>query len=198
MARRAWRTRLAGLAVGAIGLVVATGADAQTEPAPRQVVPVMAAAVAPVAVGAHVRGVKTGVYDAARLVDDATRTCPSIRRLLVALDETDVTVMVEVRDGVSNGRAHLTMMGKAGGARRLRLTVDAGQRWREQAAFLAHKLRHAVEVAGAPEVQDVATFGRLYERIGRPLGGGRYETDAAVAAENRALREAYAAGGRRK
>ncbi len=46
--------------------------------------------------------------------------------------------------------------------------------------------------------KDVEGFGRLYERIGRAVGPGRFETDAAVATENLALREAYTAGARRK
>ncbi len=146
--------------------------------------------------GTRVRGVKTGVYDAAKLIADAAHACPTVRGLLEALEQSDVVVLVEVRDGVSNGRAHLTMNGSRAGVRWLRLTVDAGHRWREQAAFLAHELRHAVEVAAAAEVQDVVSFGWLYERIGRPLAGGRFETDAAVVTENQALREAYTAGGR--
>jgi hypothetical protein len=60
---------------------------------------------------------------------------------------------------------------------------------RQQIAFLAHELRHAVEVAQAPDVRDVAGLLHLYERIGYSLGGGHFETASAVAAENEALRE---------
>lgn len=199
MARAAWRNR--GMAVAA-ALVLAGGlaaaAEVQTEQAPAQASPVGAVSSAPALAGTHVRGVNSGVYDARKLIADAAHSCPSVRGLLEALEQTDVVVLVEVRHGVSNGRAHLTMNGSRAGVRWLRLTVDAGHRWREQAAFLAHELRHAVEVAAAPDVQDVVSFGRLYERIGRPLGAGHFESEAAVVAEKQALREAYTTGGRQK
>ena len=177
----------------------ATAASARTtELAPEQAAPVIAASTAPAALRTHVRAVKTGIYDAGKLVADAERACPTVHVLLEAIERTDLLVMVEVRNATENGRAQTTMMGSRAGTRWLRVTVDAGRQWREQAAFLAHELRHVMEVAAAPDVQDAPGFGRLYERIGRPLGGGHYETDAAVAAEHQALKEAYAPAGRRK
>jgi len=176
---------VAGLAAGA------SNAKAQN-PEPARAVVATSAPAALTAL-AHVRPVKTGVYDAAKLLADAGQACPTVRAMLEALQATDVIVMIELRDRVQNGRAFTTMMGSRAGLRWLRVTVDAGQQWRQQAAFLAHELRHALEVAAAPEVRDVEGFRRLYERIGRPLGEGHFETDAAVAAENQALREAYAA-----
>jgi hypothetical protein len=201
MARDARQGRVGALAVavvlvGVLTIAVAESAG-QTRPDPDQgqaqsqgrTVPAAGAGTTTAAPVAHVRGVKAGVHDGAKLVADSTRTCPSIRRLLEALEGTDVIVFVEVRDGVANGRAQLTMMGSRAGVRWLRVTVDARHMWRQQVAFLAHELRHTVEVAMAPEVRDVAGFLHLYERIGYSVGGGRFETAAAVAAENEALRE---------
>ncbi len=190
MAQAGWRKRLAGIAmVGlAAGLGAAARVEAQARPAAGQ------AGVVPDADTAfpHVRGVRTGVYDAGKLLADAGRACPTVRALLHTIEGTDVAVMVEVRDGLANGRAFTTMMGARAGVRWLRVTIDAGQQRRQQAAFLAHELRHVVEVAAAPEVLDVKGLQRFYERIGQPLGGGHFETEAAVAAEKQALREAYA------
>jgi hypothetical protein len=144
-----------------------------------------------------VRGIKSAMYDGSRLLAESAQASPTVRRLVEALEQSDVVVFLEVRDRVSNGRAQLTFVGGRGGVRWLRMAIDAGQQVRQQIAFLAHELQHAVEVARAPEVQDIDGFRRLYERIGRPLGAGHFETDAAVAAENQALREAYAVKRRR-
>jgi hypothetical protein len=196
MAASAWRSRRIAVAVVLAG-GVAAAAEARADQAAGQAPVVAAVRTAPVLAGPHVRGVRTGVHDAAKFLADAADACPSIRGLVEALERTDVVVLVEMRNDVSNGRAHLTMNGSRAGVRWLRLTVDAGHPWHQRAAFLAHELRHAVEVAAAADVQDVASFGQLYERIGRMVGPGRFETDAAVAAENLALREAYAADRRR-
>jgi hypothetical protein len=199
MARATWRfIGMAVLAGVVSGTVAATSADAQTEPAAARPAPVLAATATSAPTGAHVRGLRTGVYDAAKLIDDASRACPTVRGLVDALDRSDVVVLVEVRGGVSNGRAQMTMLNSRAGVRWLRVAVDGGHQWRQQAAFLAHELRHAVEVAGALDVQDPAGMGRLYGRIGYPLGGGHYETAAAVAAEGLALREAYSFVGQKK
>jgi hypothetical protein len=199
MAQAARRDRLGavvGALLGVLAIAVAESA-AQARPDPDQgqaqsqgrTVPAAGAGTTTAAPVTHVRGVKAGVHDGAKLVADSTRTCPSIRRLVETLERTDVVVFVEVRNGVANGRAQLTMMASRAGVRWLRVTVDARQMWRQQAAFLAHELRHAVEVAQAPEVRDVAGFLHLYERIGYSVGGGRFETAAAVAAENEAMQE---------
>lgn len=145
----------------------------------------------------HVRGIRDAIYDGSRLLANSTEASPTVRRLLEVLEQSDVVVFVEVRDRLSNGRAQLTFVGYRGGVRWLRVAIDAGQQARQQVAFLAHELQHAVEVAHAPEVKDLDGFRRLYSRIGIPLDAGHFETEAAVAAENQALREAYAGKRRR-
>ncbi len=192
MARAAWRQRVdraaVGLLAGALGTVAvqarAAGTGAQA-----------AGAWAPVS---HVRGLPAGVYDGARLLAEAREACPTVRQLLEALEETDVFVLVEIRDRVLNRTGHLTFVGTAHGSRWLRITIDARNRRLEQFAWLAHELRHAVEVAGAPDVQNVDGLRRFYTRVGMNLGEGQFETDAAVAAGREALREAYEAAARRK
>jgi hypothetical protein len=141
---------------------------------------------------------RTGAYDGARLLAEAQETCPTVQRLLDVLQDADVMVMVEIRDGVLNRTGHLTFMGTQHGTRWLRITLEAGNRRLEQMAWLAHELRHAVEVAGAPDVQDMDGLGRFYARIGTNLGDGHFETDAAVNAGHQALEEAYQAAGRKK
>lgn len=192
MARAARRQRVAGAVVAALaGVLVAAAAPgnlaATGEPAANVAVP-----------ASHVRGLRTGAYDGARLLAEAQDASPTVRRLLQVLQDADVMVMVEIRDGVLNRTGHLTFMGTQQGTRWLRITLEAGNRRLEQMAWLAHELRHAVEVAGAPDVQDVDSLGRLYTRIGTNLGDGHFETDAAVEAGHQALEEVYKAAARKK
>jgi hypothetical protein len=56
--------------------------------------------------------------------------------------------------------------------------VRAGPK--ETIALIGHELRHAIEIAEAPDVFDQATMISLYERIGqRGSGLHRYDTLAA-------------------
>ena len=139
----------------------------------------------------HVRGIKDAEYDGSRLLAESAAASATVRRLVETLDQSDVVVFVEMHDRLANGRAQTTFVNCRGGVRWLRIAIDAGQQARQQVAFLAHELQHAVEVARAPEVQNLDGFRRLYERIGIPLDAGHFETEAAVTAERQALREAY-------
>ena len=180
MSRRNQATSVAAVFV-AFGLVAgATLARAQ---------PVSGSGPGSATPATRVRGVRSGVHDGAQLLADASRACPFLQRLIDVLELSDVVVFVELRDDLPNGRAQLTFVASRAGVRWLRISIAAGLMWRQQAAFLAHELQHAVEVARAPEVQDVDGLRRLYERIGYPVGPGRFETTAAVAAENQALRD---------
>jgi hypothetical protein len=62
-----------------------------------------------------------------------------------------------------------------------------------QLALIAHELQHAVEVAAAPHVVDVATLAQEYERIGHAtrhrVEMRSFETLAAIAAARRVLAE---------
>jgi hypothetical protein len=141
---------------------------------------------------ANVRGLRVGRFDAGALVDAAKAVCPTVQRLLDTLQHTDVMVLVEVRDQVLNRTGHLRFIGAGNGRRWVRITIDGGNRQAEQAGWLAHELRHAVEVAAAPNVTDAKELERLYVRIGTNMGNGQFETDAAIAAGKQALDEAYA------
>ena len=49
----------------------------------------------------------------------------------------------------------------------------------DRIALLGHELRHATEVAAAPDVRDEAALARLIARIGWAKSRGQFETDAA-------------------
>jgi len=63
----------------------------------------------------------------------------------------------------------------------------------DQIAALGHELRHAVEIADAPSVVDVASLGELYRRIGFASHGVRkgtgFESRAAIESARRVWAE---------
>jgi hypothetical protein len=194
MASRAWQKRAGWLIFWAIAGMPAAPGEARPAVLDGQAAPTGVTLSTSIA---HVRGIRTGNQDGASLVEESSRICPTVRRLLDVLQQSDVLVLVEVRDRVLNRTGQLTFMGAANGVRWLRITIDGGNIALAQTAWLAHELQHAVEVAKAAEVKDVEGLRLLLQRIGTDLGGGQFETDAAVATGKQALREAYSASGRR-
>jgi hypothetical protein len=114
-----------------------------------------------------------------------------VTALLDSLEQTDVVVYVD--DGIAEAdrpRAYLTFASYVAGTRYLVVHID---RWRvmppECAAWLAHELQHALEIAAAPDVKDAASLARLYHRIGWETRTGKFESTAAQAAGKRVLNE---------
>jgi hypothetical protein len=197
MADTVGRPRGGWLVLGTIaGMLACADAIAQPTPVDSQAALAATGTVVRTASIAHVRGIRTGKRDGAVLVEESRHACPTVQRLLDALQQSDVVVLVEVCDRVLNRTGHLTFIGTSHGTRWLRITIDGGNRQVQQAAWLAHELQHAVEVALAHDVKDVEGLRRLYARIGTARGDGQFETDAAVAAGKQALREVYEAGRR--
>jgi hypothetical protein len=89
----------------------------------------------------------------------------TFRRLVDVLEDSDVIVHVERRAIVSD-TAFLHFVTHAGGNRYLRITLDSELTSDAGVALLGHELQHAVEVARAPWVVDVASFEELYRAIG--------------------------------
>ena len=134
--------------------------------------------------GPHVRPLTPS---ATAFLADATGRSPIVRNLVERLGETDVVVyLAESMDGCApNLRACLTFLVSAAGTRYVIVRVD---RWLvapwDRTAWLAHELEHAIEIAGAPEVQDAASLARFYRRIGWQSGSGRFESHQARATGN--------------
>jgi hypothetical protein len=138
---------------------------------------------------AHVRGHKVGTCDAETLLEGALTGSPTVRRLVAALDASNVYVIVELRDRIVNRSGYLTFIGAAHQVRWLKVTIELGVNHVERGAWLAHELQHAVEIASAPEVQSTESLRRYYARIGHEWSEGHFETDAPIEAGNQALRE---------
>ena len=134
----------------------------------------------------HVRGLGSRTA-ASRLVADAERRSSTVHSLILALEKTDVYVLVEMgnRDGDTPGALYFS--GAGHGTRWLRIVLHVSAKLVEQIALLAHELQHALEIAKAPDVTDTPSLRRLYERIGYSAPTGGYETDAAREVQRRAL-----------
>jgi len=134
----------------------------------------------------HVRGLGSRTA-ATLLVAEASRRSPTVRALILALDKTDVIVLVELENRYGMTPGALYFSGLAHGTRWLRIVLHVSMKPVEQIGQLAHELQHAREVAMVPDVTDAASLGRLYERIGYSVGKGEYETDGACETQRRAL-----------
>ncbi len=126
----------------------------------------------------HVRAVDARI---GRALADGLQRSATLARLVVALDRSDVIVYVE-----SDLRLPMTLAGRMllaatpGGTRYLRIQIARSAGGDDLIAIIGHELRHALEVADAPEVRDEASLIALYQAIGRAgQGAHRYDTVAA-------------------
>jgi hypothetical protein len=152
---------------------------------------VMVAGTAVGATAPHVRGANAEACD---LLVRATAKAPTVARLVQDLEATGVIVVVELRrlrTGVS-GLVQVTAATPE--VRYLRIALSVPNTESELIATLAHELRHALEIAGMPDVRDDASLAAAYRRIGWPaLGNGYFETDAALEAGRAVAKELTAA-----
>jgi len=129
----------------------------------------------------RVRPVRQGPHEAASLFDEAVRRSPTIRRLVAAIEHTDVIVYIE-RVPLRRGRGQLTLMGAGHGSRWLKISLDVRNEGDGGIAWLGHELAHALEVARARQVQSQTSLKMLYMSIGRKsIDEEVYETDGAEA-----------------
>jgi len=129
-----------------------------------------------------------------QLFDAGLVASPTLRALVRRLDSSDVIAyirFVQPRGGIDGS---LQFVGATAGIRYVLIRVVKMPTPGRQLALIAHELQHAVEVAVAPQVVDLQTFAREYERIGRASHYRRhwtrsFETLAAVATGERVLKE---------
>jgi len=129
------------------------------------------------------------------IIDEGVRFSLTFEALVDRLDRSDLVVYVERETRPIEGiEGCLTFISSQAGTRYLRVRVAYISDRARQLAIVAHELRHAVEVADTPRIVDSRSFEREYERFGyeNPYTGVRgraFDTDAAVAAGVRVLRE---------
>jgi len=123
---------------------------------------------------------------------DGCRRSPTMRALVERLDASDLFVHVEA--GRRLGGGYLQFAESTAHGRYARVIVDVDLDVSQLIAVIAHELRHATEIAEAPEIVDRASFQAFYERIGTrrtrcSSGPACYETAAAEDAAAAVFRE---------
>ena len=109
---------------------------------------------------------------AAELLEFGAARFVTFRRIVDAIERTDVIVYIETRPMRLAGALQLVAATAVG--RYLRICVRAPGLESEQAAALAHELWHALEVGTMPEIRDQESLRRSYQRTGH---GGRYSNE---------------------
>jgi hypothetical protein len=130
-----------------------------------------------------------------RLLEQGTRTSPTLRTLVHRLLDSDVVVYLWCEGSspaIPDGR--LTFVSSVGGRRYVVVRLVRLASRERQIAILAHELQHAVEIADAPDVIDHASLEHEYRRIGYVSAGSMaeaisFDTTAAVQAGISVLRE---------
>ncbi len=178
---RASRVAGCGLALWLCGAGVATG-DASPLVEPQEVaggeglsaraVSENQVAAKAVSLQRRVRPVKEGVFETASLLQEAERRSSTIRRLVAALEQTDVVIYIELAPSVPNRSGRLTFVAANRSFRMFRISLDMRNPVDDQIKWLGHELAHALEVGLAPDVRSESTMKGLYARIGRRVDGG--------------------------
>jgi hypothetical protein len=102
-----------------------------------------------------------------RVIDYAVDFSPTLRELLGRLEHSDVVAYIRCDMSIASSTSgNLSFVGHAGGLRYVLIRLRHLGSKPAQAALIGHELRHAVEIADAPSVIDVATFDAEYARIG--------------------------------
>lgn len=144
----------------------------------------------PTAVLARVRADHPRV---AAAIQSGLRHSPTFRALVQAVNATDGLVWVDAGSCGGSVRACLALTVRiAGPYRLLRVVVDTRRPALDMIASLAHELRHALEALNDPTVRSGGAIYFFFQQQGEP-SGGRFETDAAIAAGDQVRRELRAA-----
>jgi hypothetical protein len=125
---------------------------------------------------AHVRGV---TVETQMLIADTMHRSAIVRDLVARLACSDSIVYVEITASPQIPTARTKLVAAAGATRFLRIGINARVSGGDLAAYLAHELQHAVEIAEHEEVRDESGVRQLHLEIGRATGANSFETEAA-------------------
>ncbi len=127
------------------------------------------------------RHVRTTDKNVQRLLRVGVSRSPTFTSLMKRLNASDVIVYIETVPALPTTLAgRLLLMPLANHQRYLRIQITMAGAQNELVALLGHELRHAVEVADAPDVRSESGLVHLYERIGmRSNSPHCYETESA-------------------
>ena len=91
----------------------------------------------------------------------------TFRNLITRLSGADVVVYMRFSRCPGDHAGCLLWASAAPGVRRVLIQLDPfGRSPNELTALLGHELQHALEVADAPEIRDLASFQKAFDRRG--------------------------------
>jgi hypothetical protein len=126
-----------------------------------------------------------------RLLQDAIRRSVTVNRLASRLQNSDVIVLLAMKETERGLVGKTQIVTAAPGARYVMVTLDPRATGMDLVGRLAHELQHVAEIADAPEARDAATLRALLQRIGWRRGDAEnWETKAAIETGRQATREA--------
>lgn len=127
--------------------------------------------------------------EALRTVREGMRRSPTFRRLVEAIEGSDVLVYIEPTHEMPPGAdAFMRWFGANVLFRAVRIGVRIPVSTDRFLALLGHEMQHVTEVAAEPMVRDDRSLDALYRRIGFDSGAG-WETRAARATGELVLQE---------
>ena len=135
--------------------------------------------------------------EARKIIGRAVAASPMVARMIAELQATDLIVGVQTcpMPKLVNGDARV--VAAAGGVRHVRVRLAVPRASSDLVIVLGHELRHALEIAAAPEITDGESLVRVYRRMGASsLRDGLFETEAALEAGRIVAGELKAAEGR--
>lgn len=118
----------------------------------------------------HVRAAEPRIL---ALIDAGTTRSATFRRLIAALDESDVIVYIEpkvTRQALGGYLAH--NITTAGAYRYLHVAIETAGSEGRLIPLLAHELQHAIEVAQSPDARDSESLERVFGRLAVRFGCG--------------------------
>lgn len=130
------------------------------------------------------RHVRAFTPELARILALGVARSATFARMMVQLESSDVIVQIVPSAGLKStvaGRMLLVPGGKS--HRFVRIEIRMEGRDQDLMTVVGHELRHALEVADAPEVRTERDLERLYRRIGHhDYSSEAFDTSAAVRA----------------
>lgn len=119
---------------------------------------------------------------AALLVQEAMLRSPILANMVKELDQSDVVAYIV--DGMGSARSDvksaLTYVASHESTRYVMIRLDFIRlTTTERIVWLGHELHHALEIAHASKVRDVASLTTHYRKVGRPSGADGFETTGA-------------------
>lgn len=101
------------------------------------------------------------------VLDRGLERSPTLRRLVDAIEASDLVVYVERNNRFRRSAAgEFHLVGRAGDFRYARISLSSALTDRELAVILAHELQHATELAAAPAVETQRQMRDFYCQIG--------------------------------